>query len=146
MRFGVFETATGRLSSILDLPDNPPDGAYPGSKVVEGGFSSGVHYLDNDGVVQEAEPPPVGLFYVLAGRDGWVFDHVSAAKSAQLYRDDLLRKTDWVELPSAVARLSPETLEQALTWRQALRDITDQVGYPEHINWPAAPEGLPGIQ
>ena len=54
-------------------------------------------------------------------------------------RDGLLLKCDWVELPSAAARESAESLAAWATYRQALRDIPAQSGFPWTITWPDAP-------
>jgi hypothetical protein len=56
------------------------------------------------------------------------------------YRNELLMRCDWIELPSAVARLSAETITSWLTYREALRNITAQAGFPSEIQWPTQPE------
>ena len=49
-------------------------------------------------------------------------------------RDNLLEETD-------VWALSDRTMSDAQTaYRQALRDITDQAGFPTDITWPTKPE------
>ena len=49
-------------------------------------------------------------------------------------RDILLKETD-------VWALSDRTMTAEQTaYRQALRDITDQVGFPTDITWPTKPE------
>ena len=52
-------------------------------------------------------------------------------------RDALISASDWTQIPD-----SPFTKAQRETWatyRQALRDITKQPGFPETIDWPVAP-------
>ena len=49
-------------------------------------------------------------------------------------RDVLLSKTDWWATSDRTM-----TAEQT-AYRQALRDITDQVGFPTDITWPTKPE------
>ena len=54
-------------------------------------------------------------------------------------RDRLLSESDWTDTVSAQTRLG-ETLYNAWqTYRQSLRDIPQQEGYPLNINWPAPP-------
>ena len=48
-------------------------------------------------------------------------------------RDQLIAKTDWWALPDRTM-----TAEQT-AYRQALRDITDQSGFPDNITWPTKP-------
>lgn len=50
-------------------------------------------------------------------------------------RDQLLKQCDWTQLPDV-----PEsTKEKWAPYRQALRDITNQEGFPENITWPEKP-------
>ena len=58
----------------------------------------------------------------------------SAAISVRKQRDALLKETDWygltdVTMPTEIA-----------VYRQTLRDITDQDGFPHTITWPTKPE------
>lgn len=53
-------------------------------------------------------------------------------------RNLLLTQCDWTQLPDA-----PLTTEQKQAWaeyRQALRDIPEQAGFPENVAWPLVPE------
>ena len=57
------------------------------------------------------------------------------AAAARLKRDDLLKQSDWTQLPDV-----PQTTKN--TWaayRQALRDLTSQAGFPTNVAWPVAP-------
>jgi len=52
-------------------------------------------------------------------------------------RKQELFNSDWTQIPN-----SPLTADQQTAWatyRQALRDITKQSGYPFNIIWPSAP-------
>jgi hypothetical protein len=49
-------------------------------------------------------------------------------------RDKLIAETDWWATSDRTM-----TAEQA-AYRQALRDITDQAGFPHDITWPTKPE------
>lgn len=49
-------------------------------------------------------------------------------------RDALLAETDWTQLPDAP--LSDDKKEQAREYRQMLRDIPQQDGFPAEIIWP----------
>ena len=56
------------------------------------------------------------------------------AKQARAKRDGLLVASDWTQLSDA-----PVNSATWATYRQALRDITSQSGFPQTINWPDAP-------
>jgi hypothetical protein len=50
-------------------------------------------------------------------------------------RDALLAATDWTQLPDV-----PEATRNAyVAYRQALRDVPAQEGFPNDIVWPVAP-------
>lgn len=53
-------------------------------------------------------------------------------------RNSLLTLCDWTQLPDA-----PLTAEQKQEWaeyRQALRDVPEQAGFPDAVIWPTIPE------
>ena len=52
-------------------------------------------------------------------------------------RDDLLLKSDFSQTNDSV--LSPAKKAEWATYRQALRDVTAQSGFPYEINWPVKP-------
>ncbi|MEZ6852119.1 tail fiber assembly protein [Halodesulfovibrio aestuarii] len=67
-----------------------------------------------------------------------------SAQEERVLRDELLRLSDWAVLPDA-----PLTLEQKQEWqayRQALRDIPQQSGFPEFVIVPEAPKKVVGQQ
>ena len=61
----------------------------------------------------------------------------SAAEIALAQRISFLVNSDWTQL--ADVPLSAEKKAEWATYRQALRDLTDQPGFPENINWPVEP-------
>jgi len=60
-------------------------------------------------------------------------DTAALAASVRSERDELIKATDYYALTDV-------TMNAAMTtYRQALRDITDQAGFPNTITWPIAP-------
>ena len=59
------------------------------------------------------------------------------AKSVRTSRDDKLKECDWRVVKALESNL-PQDFAWA-TYRQALRDITKQAGFPWIITWPDAP-------
>ena len=55
-------------------------------------------------------------------------------QSVRFERDELLAKSDWTQVADA-----PVDAAAWATYRQALRDITAQPGFPFSVNWPAPP-------
>ena len=58
------------------------------------------------------------------------------AFSARVKRDLMLSSSDWTQLPDV-----PQATKDAwATYRQALRDVTSQAGFPSNITWPTPPQ------
>ncbi|EKE78590.1 tail fiber assembly protein [Idiomarina xiamenensis] len=56
----------------------------------------------------------------------------SEALNVRNKRDELIRATDYFMLPDA-----PDAPAGIAEYRQALRDITEQAGFPHDIEWPS---------
>lgn len=65
----------------------------------------------------------------------WVQNKDHAILLAKRKRADLLAESDWTQMPD----VSMSTKTQWASYRQALRDITTQAGYPLEIVWPEKP-------
>lgn len=59
------------------------------------------------------------------------------AITAKAKRDALIKETDFYLLPDY-----PSVPEGIVEYRQALRDITEQPGFPHSIDWPVIPTCL----
>ena len=57
-----------------------------------------------------------------------------ASASVRANRDALLTSCDWTQLPD-----SPADKEAWTVYRQELRDLTEQDGFPDEITWPIQP-------
>ena len=64
-----------------------------------------------------------------------VYTYVPPATESQVRqeRDNLLSETDWCANSDVIMS------DDMTTYRQALRDITDQSGFPTNITWPTKP-------
>ena len=60
------------------------------------------------------------------------------AIAARAQRDQLLASTDWAVLPDSPLDGMSQTALKA--YRQALRDVPQQEGFPNSISWPNMPE------
>ena len=67
-----------------------------------------------------------------------VEDAPMTEEEARAERDRLLDETDWTQVLDAP--ISPESREAFRVYRQALRDVPEQAGFPEAIEWPVMPE------
>jgi hypothetical protein len=68
-------------------------------------------------------------------------EEVSAteAAKAKAQRNRLLAESDWTDMASAKGRLGDALYDQWQVYRQALRDIPQQIGFPLDIVWPTPP-------
>lgn len=94
------------------------------------------HYFQNNAVVKKSEKPSTSCFW----NDttfSWVEN--SQLKEVEIKRNRymLLSSSDWTQLPN-----NPLSIEKQTAWanyRQELRDITTQSGYPFDVVWPTKP-------
>lgn len=54
------------------------------------------------------------------------------SKEVRKIRNQLLSETDWTQFPD-----SPANSSDWIEYRQALRDISKQEGFPWHVEWPS---------
>lgn len=62
------------------------------------------------------------------------------ASMVRSQRDAKLSATDYLIVPDYP--ISPEDLEAVKVYRQALRDIPEQSGFPKNVQWPVEPQFL----
>ena len=62
------------------------------------------------------------------------------ASRVRSQRDAKLSVTDYLIVPDYP--ISPEDLEAVKVYRQALRDIPEQSGFPKNVQWPIEPQFL----
>jgi hypothetical protein len=71
-------------------------------------------------------------------RMNWVVAQIPAGEMAakvRAQRDEKLAATDWTQLAD-----SPVNKPTWATYRQALRDVPSQPGFPWNVQWPTQPE------
>lgn len=56
------------------------------------------------------------------------------SRTVRSYRNDLLAESDWTQLADATADKTAWA-----SYRQALRDVPNQAGFPHNITWPTTP-------
>jgi hypothetical protein len=93
-----------------------------------------VHQVSVNDVIRDATPEEAAQI----DKDRAEFAAMMAAKpakDAREKRDLLLKESDWTQLSDVVI----SNKDAWATYRQSLRDITKQAGFPDSINWPVAP-------
>lgn len=98
-------------------------------------------WVDTAGTVR-TKPSSPSRFHEWVGGT-WVENtanrDAAAADSVRNQRDQLLAESDWTDTLSAQGRLGTPLYYRWQEYRQALRDITKQPGFPLDIVWPTPP-------
>ena len=91
-----------------------------------------------DGVMRDATPEEILQFEI--NKERFIQDQLTISfEKKRTERNELLLKSDWIELPSSASRLSQAEIDSWLEYRQKLRDVPQQEGFPENIVWPVSP-------
>lgn len=96
-----------------------------------GNIDAGLYRIWQDAPVKKED----GRWYMKYNSGPWPED--VAIANMRNRRNGMIKDTDWRAYPD-----SPGTAEERQAWldyRQALRDITNQAGFPFNIVWPAIP-------
>lgn len=106
-----------------------------GENVIAGIANDITQYIQDRQIVDM--PPKLGDFYIFDYQTKqWVPDPTEADNAARMQRNSLLQASDWTQLPD----VELEKKQAWATYRQALRDITSQEGYPFNVIWPTKPK------
>mgnify|MGYP003637482977 CR=1 FL=1 len=136
--------------SVGKLRRDNPNTSFPKqipTEMLEGYGVMSVSYTDapsidarTQKIEREVEPSLVAGAWTV----GWTTSDKTAgevqeyddnqAATVRSERDGLLGQSDWTQVADA-----PVDATVWATYRQALRDITDQAGFPNDINWPVKP-------
>jgi len=132
-KFTVFEKTTGRVlfwgtASEPSVFENDLQGVLIGSSHEIGWLDAGVHHELPD------QPSENHVFSYTAKQWEDPRTHETEWPLVRRKRDGLLMASDWTQLPDVPLA----TKEAWATYRQALRDITEQAD-PFNIVWPVEP-------
>jgi len=88
----------------------------------------------NGSAIESSDPADFGTDWATVSAKVTELTAAEPMKAVRAERDRLIAQTDWWAS-------SDLTMTEAQTaYRQALRDITEQPGFPEEIEWPSKPE------
>ncbi|WP_323780180.1 tail fiber assembly protein [Thalassovita sp.] len=122
-KFVIFETETGRITgTVTGSRRSVAHALPPGRAFMAGTADPAQHRVEHGRIV------PIGLASKKSKERGL------ATRDARARRDRLLADSDWSQLPDA-----PVDRSAWQTYRAALRDVTEQPGFPQQINWPTKP-------
>ena len=95
------------------------------------------HWEYQDGVDETASVLEVGNTATITYSDPSPVEATTEEKATIVrnHRNSLLFETDWMMMSD-----TPAPSQAWLDYRQALRDVTDQEGFPTTVTWPTKPE------
>jgi hypothetical protein len=93
-------------------------------------------YIKN-GVPVNIPPKPDYASHFDYETEQWVGDTENQEAAVISKRNNLLYASDWTQLSNGP--LTPEVQQEWANYRQQLRDITAQSGYPFNVVWPTPP-------
>lgn len=132
-----YDQQTGQIYGSGSTSIQSVDGV-PGYLIVDELVDNTLFKVENKELV--ALPPKPGVYYYYNyTTDQWVYDEQVNANIVINQRNDLLYASDWTQIPNNP--LTPEQQEQWAIYRQALRDVPNQPGFPSNVIWPTPPQG-----
>lgn len=135
MIYTVYIEATGQIVGVFQTNDISIQ-LKTGQGYVEGVYNDGQYYIEN-GIAVAMPIKPNGFVVFDYETKSWIPDTGQASAYVLNLRLDLLSTSDWTQIPN-----NPLTSAKQAEWaayRQELRDIPEQSGYPLNVVWPVAP-------
>lgn len=102
------------------------EGEYPPEAAIWCNTRGDCSIQQVDGKYQIVENPPVSIEVL--------------AENVRSERDRKIAETDWYMMPDYPS--DPNNIEEMKAYRQALRDIPKQEGFPSKFTWPDVPKFL----
>lgn len=123
--YSVYDPTTGQFTgSVITMPEELVDQNTPeGMKLLVGVFNSRTQQLD------------LATMEVVPREDTGLADR--QARLVRMKRDSLLSACDWVVVRAHEA--GAQVSQEWRAYRQALRSLTDQQGFPADVVWPTPP-------
>jgi len=135
MIYTIYGLTTGQILRVVNTNEIESQ-IGQNESFIEGEFDDVTYYIENDAAVEiPAQPSEYSVFDFTTKQ--WVLTPDLAITDVLMARNKLLFSTDWTQIPN-----NPLTSEQQAEWatyRQELRDIPQQSGYPYNVVWPVAP-------
>lgn len=94
------------------------------------------YYIANNKLTLRIKKPSIN--HEWDGKN-WILNNNKEAELIRCKRNQLLIESDWTDTLSAKQRLGDDLYNQWQVYRQLLRDITLQDGFPLNIVWPTTP-------
>lgn len=138
--YTIFSKFTGAIRVVLTCSENDLLLNYDPTKesFLQENIDGSKYYIDvlTNTSVEIPEKPNLWSDFDFTTKQ-WIPNEFRAKLEINQRRKKSLLASDWTQIPN-----NPLTLEQQAAWatyRQELRDIPQQSGYPLNVVWPVAP-------
>jgi len=140
MIYSIYDKTTGEIRRVIRCPKEQIEIQLDaGESYLEQDSDDATQYVRDGALATKPSRPTERHVW---NWDTYTWDSPSAdaeyeyrIETALARRADLLAASDWTQLPDVPLA----TKEKYAEYRQRLRDITKQPGYPHQIHWPTEP-------
>lgn len=139
IEFTVYDSTTGKVNSTGTCPEDQFECQGRGYSLSLGSYPSDKYYWDNEFIEKPAKPD--GDYFFDYYTKQWVQNTAFTIAKNKAKRNQLLAQSDWTQ--GADSPLSAEVKASWATYRQALRDMTEQDYLDD--NFPENPLTVPPI-
>jgi hypothetical protein len=137
MNYTIYSQATGQIFRVVQTNDIESQ-LQTSEAYLEGSINDSAYYIEN-GEPVEIPPSPSQYAEFNFTTKQWVANQNQAIADVISKRQKLLYASDWTQIPNGP--LTSAQQESWATYRQELRDIPSQSGYPYNVIWPTPPQG-----
>jgi len=135
MNYTIYSESTGQIFRNVQTIDIEIQ-LQVGETYIKGLIDDSNYYIENGNPVQIPTKPNQYAVFDFTTKQWVENSHLAIAEVSQK-RLTLLYASDWTQIPNNP--LSTAQQEAWATYRQALRDIPNQLGYPFDVIWPTPP-------
>jgi hypothetical protein len=132
----IYKISNGEILRVVSAPDDMIAlQINQGEDYIVGDFADDLFYISNGKAIQKPLSPNDDYVWNPDTKK-WVYSKTTddLANDAIIKRNDLLLASDWTQLQDA-----PADKQAWAEYRQHLRDVTQQSGFPITIDWGTPP-------
>jgi hypothetical protein len=138
MNFTIYNIKTGKIFCSGYSSDINAQTIPEGHSLIVAKSNPSINYVKNNLILTFPKKPYENSYFDYI-EEKWVLDYLNQNALIKSKKDYLLYRSDWTQIPN-----NSLTVEQQQAWaiyRQELRDVTSQSGYPFNVIWPTPPQG-----
>lgn len=140
MNYCIYKISTGQILQSGDCPEEflHLQIVNEGESLIKCDANWNTHYIENNISIEIPQKPNNHSVFDYSIKQ-WIPNAAIAINEIINVRQQKLITSDWTQIPNG-----PLTEQQKQAWavyRQELRDITSQSGYPFNVIWPTPPQG-----